>query len=102
MSEAFAFLGDLGFSEIESTPTLVRYRNGDLEVHVYHGRQSFEIGFEIARGAARYSISEILRATDPEQAGEYRNYAVTEREEIVDGLARLSALLRRNGASSPG
>ena len=33
--EKFAFLNDLGFSEIEALPTLVRYRKDDVEVDVY-------------------------------------------------------------------
>jgi hypothetical protein len=52
VSEKFSFLGEQGFSEVESLPTIVRYRKRDLEVHVYHGRRSFELGFEVGASAS--------------------------------------------------
>lgn len=97
VSERFAFLDDLGFSKSESLPTLVRFRKGDLEINVYHGRQSFEIGFEIARQGAQYSISEIIRVTDPEAAERYRNFSTTTPQGIAEGLAQLEELVKRYG-----
>lgn len=97
VSEKFSFLGDLGFSEVESLPTIVRYRKGDLEVHVYHGRQSYEIGFEVGRQEARYSMSELIRANDPETAERYRDYAATTAEGIAEGLTQLEGLVKRYG-----
>jgi len=64
----FAFLSELGFSEIESSPTLIRYHKGDVELDVYHGRQSYEIGAGVSYLGTRYSLVEIIRATDPETA----------------------------------
>lgn len=40
-------LSEFGFSQAESLPTTVRYRKGDLELNVYHGRGSYEVGFQI-------------------------------------------------------
>ncbi len=54
--EAFAFLSDLGFSETEALPTLVRYRHDDVEVDVYYGRQSYEIGAGVTGFGIRYAI----------------------------------------------
>ncbi|HSD22470.1 MAG TPA: hypothetical protein VLC54_20640 [Anaeromyxobacter sp.] len=96
-TRSFAFLSDLGFGEVESLPTIVRYRNGDLEVAIYHGRQSFEIGFEVVRSGARYTISELIRAADPEAAERYRNYAATTPQGIAEGLSRLEGLVKRYG-----
>ena len=59
--DRFAFLENVGFSELEAAPTIVRYRKGELEINVYHGRQSFEIGFEIVRRGARYTIADLIR-----------------------------------------
>jgi len=59
--KAFTFLGELGFSEIEALPTLVRYRKDDVEVDVYHGRQSYEIGAGVTAFGTRYSIEAIMR-----------------------------------------
>lgn len=97
VSERFAFLDDLGFSRVESLPTLVRFRKGDLEVNVYHGRQSFEIGLEVVRQGERYSMSELIRVTDPETAGRYRNFATTTPQGIAEGLRRLKDLAQRYG-----
>lgn len=95
VSKRFTLLDDLGFSAVESLPTLVRYRKGDVGVSVYHGRQSYEIGFEITHGGSRYSISELIRATDPEAADRYRNFAATTLEEIGEGLIQLEQLVER-------
>lgn len=53
-SENFAFLREQGFAVVEYLPTLVRYRKGEIEVGLYHGRGSFEVGFEIVRAGERY------------------------------------------------
>jgi hypothetical protein len=96
VTEMFAFLEYLEFSVVEASPTLVRYRKGDLEVNVYHGRQSYELGFEIVRHGARYSLSEILAVTDSEAATRYRNTAATTKEVLNRGVARLAGLARRH------
>lgn len=97
VSERFAFLDDMGFSAVESLPTLVRYRRGEIEVTVYHGRQSFELGFEISRGDACYSISELIGVADAEAAKRYRNFAATTSEGIIEGLNQLVELVIRYG-----
>lgn len=68
VAQRFAFLADYGFSEVESSATIVRYRRGDLRLSVYHGRSSCEIGLKIGHDDDRYSMSEIIRATDPAAA----------------------------------
>jgi hypothetical protein len=97
VSRNFAFLGQLGFSEVESLPTLVRYRKDSLEVVIYHGRQSFEIGFELSYAETRYSMSELIRAADVEEAEKYRNYAAKTPQSIAEGLARLQRLVKQYG-----
>ena len=91
--ERFAFLGRFGFSEIESLPTLVRYRKRDLEVSVYHGRSSFELGFELYRGGTCISLGELIGLTDTEAAGRYRNYAAITPDQILKGLTLLAGLV---------
>jgi hypothetical protein len=95
---AFAFLNTLGFSEIQSLPTLIRYRNGEIEVDVYHGRKSYELGVGITRHGVRYSLSEFIRAADPELARRYRNPTATEREGIRPALDQVAQILQRYGA----
>jgi len=94
----FAFLAELGFSEVESQPTIVRFRKGDLALKVYHGRQSFEIGVELGHAGERYSMSELIRAADTGVAEQYRNPTAATSVDVAAGLDRLADLLQRFGA----
>lgn len=93
--KAFAFLGDLGFSEVEALPTLVRYRKGDIEVDVYHGQQSYEIGAGVTAFGTRYAIGEIIRAIDSEAAKQFRNATALTPEVVAVSIESLSALIQR-------
>jgi hypothetical protein len=64
---------------------------------VYHGRQSYELGFEIGRVGVKYSISELIRATDPETARQYHSFAATTQSALTEGLAQLEGLVKRYG-----
>lgn len=94
---AFAFLGELGFSEVEALPTLVRYRKGCVEVDVYHGRKSYEIGAGVTAFGTRFTISEIIRAIDPETAKHFHYVSTTTREGLDAGLEELSSLMKYYG-----
>jgi hypothetical protein len=97
VGQRFSFLSDFGFAEVESLPTVVRYRKGSLDLNVYYGRQSLEVGFQVARGDEQYSISEIIRTNDAAAAGQYRNSTATTQPELVSAIERLAALVRRYG-----
>jgi len=97
---AFLFLADEGFTEVEAKPTLVRYRKGDIEVDVYHGRQSYEVGGGVTVSGSRFAMSEIVRASDPDVAKDYRNAVATTPEGLAAGLEELSALMQRYGAAA--
>jgi hypothetical protein len=93
VARRFTFLRDRGFAETEALPTIVRYRRGDLELSIYHGRRSFEAGFQIGHTDESYAMSKIIRATDPEAADRYRNAVaktVPELATAVDRLAEVS------------
>lgn len=94
---AFSFLNDLGFLEIESSPTLVRYQNDVVEVEVHHGRQSYEIGAGITGFGNRYVMSEIIGATDLAVAKKYRDWAATTPEGVASGVEKLGCLMKRYG-----
>jgi hypothetical protein len=96
-TQAFAFLTSVGFSQVEAAPTIVRYRRGDVGADVYHGRQSYELGFEVGRGETRYSMSELIRAADAEAAKRYRVYAATTQAGVIEGLRQLADLARQYG-----
>ncbi|MAZ32795.1 MAG: hypothetical protein CMO06_06570 [Thalassospira sp.] len=93
--KSFSFLLNIGFIEVEALPTLVRYRKDSVEVDVYHGRQSYEIGCDVTSFGTRYAISEIIRANDPETGKHFRYPAATTAEEVVCGLEELSELIQR-------
>lgn len=97
---AFAFLNELGFSEVEASLTLVRYRKDGVEVDVYHGRQSYEIGAGVTAFGTRYAVSEIIRAGDMEIAKQF-HYAMTNTAEgVATGLEELSSLMKRYGSAA--
>lgn len=96
----FAFLDELGFSEIEALPTLVRYQKGDVAIDVYYGRQSYEIGAGITAFGTRYSVGAIIRHSDPDAAKRYRNYSATTPEGVTAGLEDISILMKRYGRSA--
>lgn len=98
--EAFSFLPDEGFEEVEAVPTLVRYRKGSIDLDVYHGRQSYEIGAGVTVGGTRYSVSEIIRATDVEAAKCYRQPVATTPEGVAAGLEELRLLIKRHGTAA--
>jgi len=93
----FAFLADYGLSETEALPTIVRYRKSDLELEVYQGRLSYEIGINIGHGDEKFSMGALIRAVDPVGGGKYRDWAATSSEALAAGLDRLAELLRRYG-----
>ena len=93
----FAFLNELGFSEIEALPTIVRYRKDDVEVDVYQGRLSYEIGAGISYLGTRDVMAKIVRATDPEAPKRYGGGLTSTAECVVAGLEELSSLMQRYG-----
>jgi hypothetical protein len=95
--KSFEFLNDMGFVEIESLPTLIRYRKDSIEVDIYYGRRSYEIGADISGFGSRYAISGIIRATDPTVARQYRDWAATTPEGVASGLEKLGFLMKRYG-----
>lgn len=98
--QLFAFLGNSGFSEVESLPTIVRYKNGDIEVDIYHGRQSYEIGAGVTVSGKRYSISEIIQASDPDLFKQFHYAMTTTPEGVAKALEELSALMGRFGSAA--
>jgi hypothetical protein len=94
----FGFVLALGYSEVESNPTIVRFRKDGLTCTVYHGRRSFEIGVEIELGEERYSMSELIRSADPVMAEQYRNPTAATAVELAAGLERVANLMQRFGA----
>jgi hypothetical protein len=93
----FAFLVPLGFSEVEASPEIVRYKNGTLDVMVHHSLLSFEVGLHIDRSGETFSISEVIRVADPVAAASYRCPTANTLEQLECGVHELSWLVRRFG-----
>jgi hypothetical protein len=93
VADRFTFLTDYSFARVHMDPTLVVYRNGNLTINIYHGRGSFEVGFEICPDNERYSMSQIIRAIDPTVAEQYRNRSAATPPEVQSAVDRLAALV---------
>lgn len=97
VKEVFDFLLEKEFLVVESKPTFVLYKKKNVEVILYHGRKSYEIGAEISISEVQYSISEIIRAVDSEVAKNYLNFVAMTPESVSVGLVRVASLMRRYG-----
>ena len=93
--ERFNFLNDFGFVEIESSSTIVRYQKGDIELDVYHGRQSYEVSVGISNNGVRFSIADFIRVIDPETAEKYRDPAATTQDFLAKCLLKLEELVKQ-------
>jgi hypothetical protein len=97
VTQRFGFLADYGYSAYEITPTMVKYRKGDLTIEIYYGRSSYEVGFELGRGDERYALSQLIRASDPTAAEQYRNWSATTPHELTAAVDRLVKLVTQYG-----
>jgi hypothetical protein len=96
----FSYLSTVGFKCVKETSTFVRFESVDLFVNVYHGASSHEIGAEVGKlgpdgDIDKYSVSELIRITDSDEAKKYRNFTATSPEAVVTGVKRLSAIFGR-------
>jgi hypothetical protein len=96
--KAFTFLNDLGFSEVEASPTLVRYRKDGVEVEVYFYQETYEIGADITAFGIRYALAEIIRISDTETAKQYHDAMASTAEGMIISLEELSSLMKRYGS----
>src|SRR5260370_23757025 len=92
-ASAFRFLEErFGFRITERQPTRLRYENRTTFVNLYHGRLSYELGFEVGplfqnQGAIqeRFILEEILENAGKPAAGALR--VARTAEEVASGLA---------------
>jgi len=98
--EAFSFLCDIGFVEMECCQTLVRWKKGDVGVRVYQGRQSYELGTEITFLGKTYSLNDLVRAIEPESQQTKCMVTAMSKESVATATRDMGALLRRYGAEA--
>jgi hypothetical protein len=94
--EKFSGLEALGFRPLESEVSLVRFVGPGVEVVVFHDRLSYELVLEFHFGSEMFSLSEVIRAAQPQKA-DYRRWAAETPQEVANGLAQLAGLLQEYG-----
>src|SRR4051812_11391894 len=97
VAQVFSFLHDYGFQQVEALLTLVRYRCGDLEARIFHGRRSYELGFEIGHGKDMFRMSALIRFSDPHAAERYFMPVVRTPSVLLSRLHDLADLVRHYG-----
>jgi hypothetical protein len=99
--ELFGWLERYGYCVAEAGSTIVRYEGSLGFVNVYYGRSSYEIGVEVGppgeEQMASYSMSELIRLKDDEEAKSYRNPVVTSSQTIKGFVAIQAQRLKDYG-----
>lgn len=88
----FSFLEALGLRAKARSDTLLEYVGDRVSAFIYHGRQSYELGFEIVYDNTRYSISELIRVCNESAGEKYRNPVAKTPDEVRRGLVKLRDL----------
>jgi hypothetical protein len=98
--ERFVFLTDLGFSEIEATPTVLRFQKGEIEVDIYHGEKSFELGAGVSYMGTRYELIDMVRAQDIDAAKELGIWMTSTSDGIKVGVEKLATMMQQFGRAA--
>ena len=94
VAREFGFLSDFGYRLVESSPTRVRFGNGDLYVDIVHGLGSFGIGVAFSSRAIlgyEVSLEEIYQATG---RGPRPNCMASSREAVQHCVRFLADIVR--------
>src|SRR5436190_17827121 len=94
--EAFDFLTRLGFVETTCTNTMVDWQGARTGITVFHGSQSYIMGAEFRRLAARHvpiDLADALRAIHPDQV-HLAAYQTSSASNVRAGLDQLASLVR--------
>jgi hypothetical protein len=92
----FRFLDSHGLRVSEANESYVRYSSPKVDVEIFHGRQSFEIGLCVFRDGVKYSIGELLQlrpslVTDPQLT---HGFAATDAHAVEVGVARIASAFK--------
>ena len=98
--QEFAFLKKYGFREIQALSTLVRFQRDEIEIRVYHGRSSYEIGLEFHYKNEEYSLGELIRISDPVALARFRYPQASTRNAVKLGVKTIGELTERYGHSA--
>lgn len=99
--QSFKWLVDYRYRVVEEKSTFIRYEGPSGYVNVYHGRSSYEVGIEVGppgKGVvSSYSMSELIRLSNIEEARIYRNPVVTTMRSMNDFVDAQAQRLREYG-----
>jgi len=102
----FSFLTQPPFAMtlVSEEPLAIRFEGNGIAVVVFHDRLSYELGIALWRpvsateASSPYTISDLIRVTDPVAAKRYRRFAATSTSALEHGLAKLADDLRTFGS----
>ncbi|HLA04390.1 MAG TPA: hypothetical protein VJZ16_00265 [Syntrophales bacterium] len=93
----FRFLEqELGFIMVEASETFIQYRSQLFFVNIYHGRQSYEVGFEVGRideAPLRYGLSALLMVVVPEYNGN-TFFQARDKKTLQKSVERLAQIVK--------
>lgn len=89
----FRFLQNQTFEIADFDANNVQYRRENVIVDIFREPRSYEIDASLSRDEDRYSLSEIIRLTDPSVAAIYRSSTATTPEQVASGVKKLAALI---------
>ena len=95
----FQFLvNEYGFEIVKEKSTFVRYETDKLFVNIYHGRLSYELGFECglkSKGEkTRYRLHTILRGLIGDEHNKQTFYQASNQEAIFNCLKKIADIVK--------
>jgi hypothetical protein len=99
---SFSFLSkEYDFHVVKTEPTFVRYESSGVFVNIYHGRASFELGFEIGRLDDRtgkeeppYTLSMIVEHMGAKHRTGYTFFQCSTRDSVKQCVPKLANLVQ--------
>jgi hypothetical protein len=107
VKSSFSFLSEeYDFRVVKTEPTFVRYESSDVFVNIYHGRASFELGFEIGRlddGTGKeesaYTLSMIIEHMGAQKTTGYRFFECSTEDSLKQCVPKLASLVQNYAPS---
>ena len=105
---SFSFLpNDYNFRVVKTEATFVRYESASVFVNIYHGRASFELGFEIGRlndGSGKeeqpYSLNMIIEFMVVQEQTGYTFLQASSQIRVKELVPKLASLVKSYAASA--
>lgn len=107
---SFSFLTkEYDFRVVKTEPTFIRFESSSVFVNIYHGRASFELGFEIGRlndGSGKeespHSLRTILELMGAQEGTGYTFLQASTQDRVKEFVPKLASLVKRYAAPALG